>query len=141
LTKLIDNSISIHVRRGDYLNHESYKNICGLNYYCSAIRYIKTLIMDPFFIVFSDDILWCKENLNNILSDTSVIYVDWNTGKESYKDMQLISNCKHNIIANSSFSWWGAWLNTFPNKIIIAPKKWLNTNIESTPRIANWLLM
>lgn len=116
------NSISIHIRRGDYLNHPLYSNICSIEYYEKAINYVKNKIEGPVFFIFSNDIDWCKENF----SFEEAYFVDWNIGEKSFRDMQLMSSCKHNIIANSSFSWWGAWLNNNLDKIIIAPSKWLN---------------
>lgn len=121
------NTVSIHIRRGDYINLSKYKGICDYEYYRKAIRYISDRVDNPRFIVFSNDMKWCRRNFDN-----KYIYVDWNQGKDSYIDMYLMSKCKHNIIANSSFSWWGAWLNTHGEKsITIAPKKWLNTVDES----------
>ncbi len=116
------NSISIHIRRGDYLNNASVEKICTLTYYKNAIREICKRTTYPTFFIFSDDIPWCKENLP--LENS--VFVTENTGRDSYKDMQLMSYCKHNIIANSTFSWWGAWLNSNPNKIVIAPDRWFN---------------
>jgi len=116
------NTVSIHVRRGDYIEHPTLGGVCNLKYYLNSIKYIKANVQDPFFIIFSNDIAWCKDSLD---LDNSV-YVDWNTGTSSFKDMQLMSLCKNNIIANSSFSWWGAWLNDNNNKIIVCPNKWLN---------------
>ncbi len=117
-----NNSVSIHIRRGDYINHPIHGGICDIAYYKKAIKYIKTNVKDPIMYIFSDDIKWCKENL--YLSDAN--YINWNQGEDSFRDMQLMSECKHNIIANSSFSWWGAWLNNNVNKIVIAPSKWFN---------------
>lgn len=115
-------TVSIHIRRGDYNNHPNLGGICDLEYYRNAIERIKDNVTQPLFIIFSDSIEWCQENIN--IPDA--IYVDWNTGHLSYRDMQLMSLCQHNIIPNSTFSWWGAWLNQNPNKIVIAPNKWMN---------------
>ena len=116
------NSVSIHVRMGDYVNHPLHGGICTLEYYKKAIESIHTKITNPVFYIFSNNISWCQQNL----SLPNAIYVMGNEEKNSYKDMYLMSLCKHNIIANSSFSWWGAWLNSNPNKMVIAPKKWFN---------------
>lgn len=116
------NSVSIHVRRGDYLKDEFLGGLCGQEYYQRAIEHIRKQVNSPGFFVFSDDIAWCRDNLG--LPDAS--FISWNKGASSYIDMQLMSHCKHNIIANSSFSWWAAWLNNNPDKIVIAPKKWIN---------------
>ncbi len=115
-------SVSIHVRRGDYAKHPLHGGICTKEYYLQAVKFILDTVDNPQFFVFSDDINWCKENL--AIKDAS--FINGNNGENSYKDMQLMSLCKHNIIANSSFSWWGAWLNPNPTKMIIAPKKWFN---------------
>lgn len=114
-------SISIHVRRGDYIGNEILDGLAPLEYYERALRYIKLKIENPIFFIFSNDIEWCKENLK-INFPTN--YIDWNNGEKSFRDMQLMSLCKHNIIPNSSFSWWGAWLNSNLNKIVIAPEVW-----------------
>ena len=120
-----EESVSIHVRRGDYLLKENrvYSDLVELPYYEKAIKIINSKIKKPVFFIFSNDIKWCKENLK---IKEQVYYIDWNKGKESYRDMQLMSLCKHNIIPHSTFSWWGAWLNKNPNKIVIAPKTWFN---------------
>ena len=115
------NSISLHVRRGDYLKLKHIHGICDLDYYQRAIEFITSKIKNPHFFLFSDDIPWVEKNLKINFPYT---VVDVNHGKDSAWDMWLMKNCQHNIIANSSFSWWGAWLNENPNKIIIAPKKW-----------------
>lgn len=127
-----ENSISIHIRRGDYVtNPEASKvhgNICDLDYYKKAIDFLNNEISNPVFIVFSDDIEWASSNLK--LNNSH--FVSWNKGDQSYNDMRLMSYCKHNIIANSSFSWWGAYLNKNPNKIVVAPNKWFNdTNLKT----------
>ena len=117
-------SVSIHVRRGDYLNHKTFGGICNLNYYLNAIEYVKNIFHNPIFYFFSNDFTWCRDVLLPLIGDSKYFFIDWNTKQDSYIDMQLMSYCKFNIIANSSFSWWGAWLNANPNKIVIAPKLW-----------------
>ena len=119
------NSVGIHLRRGDFLNLKSHgvHGTCSPEYYQSAIDFISNKIKEPTFFIFSDDQEWVKQNFNFI---SNSFHISGNTGINSYRDMQLMSRCKHNIIANSSFSWWGAWLNSNPEKIIIAPKKWFS---------------
>jgi hypothetical protein len=124
------NSVSIHIRRGDYVTNpkaaELHGGICHERYYRDAINIIKGKVKDPTFFVFSDDSDWVKSNIK--IDSKNIIFIDWNKGEKSYIDMQLMSLCQHNIIANSTFSWWAAWLNKNNNKIIIAPKKWFNDN-------------
>ena len=119
-------SVSIHVRRGDYFTDEKVRiihgDICTVKYYNNAIQRIKSIIENPTFFVFSDDISWAKANLKL----EHAYFIDWNIKNNSYIDMQLMSNCKHNIIANSSFSWWAAWINDNPQKTIVAPDIWTN---------------
>jgi len=115
------NSVGIHIRRGDYLKSPHHQ-VLPLNYYESAIHIIEQHIMEPKYFIFSNDPEWAKENLN--LSHMQI--VDMNKGAESYRDMQLMSMCKALIIANSSFSWWGAWLNQNIHPLIIAPKLWFS---------------
>lgn len=124
------NSVSLNIRRGDYVTNKEvakiHGGICTKKYYYTAVQIIKELVSDPVFFIFSDDINWVKDNIS--IKGNKVIYVDWTTIKNCYLDMQLMSLCNHNIIANSSFSWWAAWLNTNNNKIIITPSKWFNDN-------------
>jgi hypothetical protein len=118
------NAISLHVRRGDFIQEEQTKQVhgsCSMEYYQKAIEHISNYISDPVFFIFSDDIQWVYQNLN--LQFTAFI-VDINNGKSDYEDLRLMSKCKHHILANSSFSWWGAWLNQSEDKIVIAPKIW-----------------
>ncbi len=120
------NSISLHIRRGDYVQKKRYQNAyatCSLDYYKRGVELIAEKFENPTLFIFSDDIEWVKENLK--LPYESV-YVSHNTGGKSFEDMRLMSLCKHNVIANSSFSWWGAWLNKNPEKIVIGPQKWFN---------------
>ncbi|MEX2592686.1 MAG: alpha-1,2-fucosyltransferase [Anditalea sp.] len=116
-------SVSIHVRRGDYLDHPILGDICNLDYYQKGIEVMKEKVENPQFVVFSNDIAWCRSNL----SLSEAIFVDWNKGENSHRDMQLMALCRHHIIANSSFSWWGAWLNPHGEKIVVSPEKWINT--------------
>lgn len=132
------NSVSIHVRRGDYLNHPYFKGICGVDYYRVAITYMMKKVKPEVFLVFSNDVKWCEQKLQMYFEGVRVIYVDWNKGENSYKDMQLMSCCKHNIIANSSFSWWGAWLNSNPKKVVVAPQKWMNMEMKKDPICDSW---
>src|SRR5690606_32306903 len=117
------NSVSIHVRRGDYVGHPVLGGICDLAYYQKAIRSIEKKLKDPLFVVFSNDMDWCRTHLN--LPDAA--FVDWNRGEQSYRDMQLMALCKNHILANSSFSWWGAWLNPANEKLVVSPKRWVKT--------------
>lgn len=124
------NSVAIHARRGDMLQSNGYCYKFG--YFKRAVAYIRKKVENPVFLFFcdTDSIEWCKKNYAifglNECKDR-VYYVDWNTDEKSYKDMQLMSYCKHNIITNSSFGWWGAWFNNNPDKITISPSVWINT--------------
>jgi hypothetical protein len=135
-------AISLHVRRGDYVKNlktAANHGLCSLDYYRSAIKYVAERVDTPFFFVFSDDPVWVKENLQ---IDFPCRYIDHNQGAESYNDMRLMSLCKHHIIANSSFSWWGAWLNARNDKIVIAPKKWFaNANDVSDLFPEGWVTL
>ncbi len=119
-------SVSIHIRRGDYVQNQStnaYHGTCNMDYYKNAIKFIKNKINSDFEIfIFSDDINWARENLKFPYK----MYFVSNPEIPDCEEMYLMSLCKHNIIANSSFSWWGAWLNKNNNKIVVAPKKWFN---------------
>lgn len=122
------NTVGIHIRRGDYLseiNNWAYGDICTAEYYRNAILYFERTIKDCKFVFFSNEIEWVKEHYQreNALYIESDIFEDYH----DWYDMYLMSICKHNIIANSTFSWWGAWLNQNEDKIVIAPKKWVNT--------------
>ena len=118
------NSVALHVRRGDYVTDRATAkilNLCSIQYYQEAIDRIARRIHRPIFYIFSDDQRWVR---NNLKVSFPVEYIERNDGPQSYIDMQLMSLCKHQIIANSSFGWWGAWLNTNPDKIVIAPRNW-----------------
>jgi hypothetical protein len=139
LAKRIRNSdsVSVHVRRGDYVNNKEvnqFHGICSAEYYQKAVELMKTKGGIELF-VFSDDIQWAKENLK---ADKVNFVTQNNPG---YIDMHLMSLCKHNIIANSSFSWWAAWLNQNALKTVIAPEKWFADPARYTPDIypENWI--
>lgn len=126
------NAVSLHVRRGDYVSdHKTnqFHGTCDLVYYQRAIEHIAERVDVPHFFVFSDDPQWTRENLKIPFLKT---FVTHNDAKTNYEDLRLMSFCKHSIIANSTFSWWGAWLNRNPFKIVIAPRKWFNSNTLDT---------
>ncbi len=131
---------SLHIRRGDFLKYPEYCGICDLDYYQKAINIIKNKTEKQIrFLVFSNDLDWCRENLLNSFGNNEVVYVDWNKGYESYKDMILMSKCNANIIANSSFSWWAAYLNEVPDRIIISPSKFKNKDVGFKIPLDDWI--
>jgi hypothetical protein len=116
------NSVSLHIRRGDYvsnLNANTFHGLCSMEYYTAAVQRIYEKHQDIELFIFSDDISWCR---NNLTFCQPLHFVETNNAAS---DLYLMSQCRHNIIANSSFSWWGAWLNQNHDKIIIAPKQWI----------------
>lgn len=113
---LLQNTCSIHVRRGDYLNSPNHHPAQSMNYYMKAI---KQMPKDTIFLIFSDDITWCKQNFPDLPEKFKFI-----DGNLDHEDLFLMSMCKNNIICNSTFSWWAAWLNNNPEKKIIIPKSW-----------------
>ncbi len=127
-----ENSVAIHARRGDALstNEKYYKR----GYFRKATKYIKAHVENPVFYFFSDpgSCEWCRNNLKvfGINSRDKVYFVDWNSGTESFRDMQLMSLCKHNIISDSSFGWWGAFLNQNETKITISPEVIIDTTVN-----------
>jgi hypothetical protein len=139
------NSVSIHIRRGDYVTDPKANRELGFlssSFYQKAVEIIKKNVQNPIFFIFSDDVEWVQAN-PDFLNINDVIWVSGNAGRNAWQDMFLMSQCKHNIIANSSFSWWSAWLNQNERKIVIAPQKWYadeSFNAETTDLIpADWL--
>lgn len=133
------NSISVHIRRGDYLNENNFKiygNICTLDYYDNAIKYFRKIVSNPMFYIFTNDVEWAKRTF--VSKDFEIVECNQN-GEEYIYDMMLMSKCKHNIIANSSFSWWAAWLNEHNEKVIAAPEKWFNNHSVSGAICRNWI--
>lgn len=135
------NAVSLHIRRGDYVTNNAantFHGLCGLDYYKAGVEYIKSKHDNIQLFVFSDDISWAKENLKY---DLPMTFIDHNSGKNSWEDMRLMSHCKHNIIANSSFSWWAAWLNNNGDKIVVAPKQWFTDSSINTQDVvpSTWI--
>ncbi len=131
-------SVSLHVRRGDYLQSGAYV-ACSGDYYRAALHRVTEVTgTSPTIYVFSDDPAWARDNID--LPHEKVV-VDFNGRDSDYEDLRLMSLCRHNIIANSSFSWWGAWLNANPAKVVVAPKRWFAATHAQNPDILpkGWL--
>ena len=124
-------SVAIHIRRGDYLNNPLHNTDKDL-FYKNAMEIIEKRVENPVYFVFSDDMSWVKLNFT---TNKETVFVDFNDASSSFEDLKLMSACKHNIIANSSFSWWGAWLNQNQQKMVIAPSKWFNDETINTKDI------
>ena len=121
------NAVSLHVRRGDMIHNPEVARVhgsCDIQYYIKAVELLSKEISHPEFFIFSDDPEWCLQHIQ-IPFPTHVIQN--NQGHDSWQDMQLMRMCRHHIIANSSFSWWGAWLNPMSEKKVIAPARWFNS--------------
>jgi hypothetical protein len=121
-------AVSLHIRRGDYATNRKNQAVLGLvplSHYEAAVEYLIGKVPNPRYFVFSDDIDWARENLR---VPYPCEFIGHNRGVDSYIDMQLMSLCDHHIIANSSFSWWGAWLNVKPGKIVVCPRRWFFCN-------------
>lgn len=127
-----NNSVSLHVRRGDYVSNPvttAYHGVCGAEWYEAAAKLIEGKVSNLTFFVFSDDYEWAKENLK---LNSPAVFIKPSPDGQECNDLHVMSLCKHNIIANSSFSWWGAWLNENPEKIVIAPKNWFAAGSSNT---------
>ena len=118
-----DNTVSLHIRRGDYTEHPEFRNICTTDYYRAAVEVINQQVTNARFYVFTNDATWVRQHINFVPYQL----IDWNMQVDSWQDMYLMTQCRHNIIANSSFSWWGAWLNNNCHKVVVAPQRWFNT--------------
>jgi hypothetical protein len=132
----VNNSVCINIRRGDFVNdkHSNKRHgFVGLEYVANAVKLVSTSVQNPSFYVFSDEIEWCKENIK---LPFPTIFIDNTHAGDKFADyLQLMTLCKHFIIPNSSFAWWAAWLNTNPDKIVVAPKKWFNNGPTDTQDI------
>jgi hypothetical protein len=135
------NAVSLHVRRGDYVTNPAANathGTCPLDYYYRAIDYIRERVPNPSFFLFSDDPKWIRENLE---FDGPATVIDHNGPDSGSEDLRLMSHCQHHIIANSSFSWWGAWLNPNLHKIVVAPQRWFSDELRDTSDLvpATWM--
>lgn len=122
-------SISVHIRRGDYLKHDDI-GVLPLSYYKESMEYFLEKNQQVCFYIFSNDIDWCKDTFKDL---ENIVFID--DTESEIADLWLMSHCRHNIIANSSFSWWGAWLNRDSNKIVVSPKQWMKVN----PKNHKWV--
>jgi len=126
----LSTSVALHIRRGDYVSLASAASFHGalpLSYYMAAVARVRECVVEPKFFVFSDDQEWCRDNLQ--LGDLAT-FVDHNSGSDSWQDLVLMGRCRHHVIANSSFSWWGAWLADqrwgVPRRLVITPARWFS---------------
>lgn len=139
-------SVSLSIRRGDYVSSpdmNQFHGVCDLDYYSRCVEHITQTVKNPHFFIFGDDPQWARNNLKLPYPST---LVDHNGPDKGYEDLRLISQCKHNIIANSSFSWWGAWLNPRNEKIVIAPKQWFGEKVQDSRKMddllpATWIVL
>ena len=117
-------SVAVHVRRGDYVTSPAANEIhgvLGIEYYRAAVEVVRQRVPDPVVFVFSDDPEWAAAHLT---FEVPTVYVSHNQGARNHEDLRIMRTCRHQIIANSSFSWWGAWLNQNPAKVVVAPRRW-----------------
>lgn len=139
-------SVSLHVRRGDYASDPHTNKVhgcCGLDYYLRCVEFINSKVKNAHFFVFSDEPQWVADNVK---MSCSMTIVNHNNTSKDYEDLRLISQCKHHIIANSSFSWWGAWLNPRKDKRVFAPKQWFGKEQQSSRKMddllpATWIVL
>jgi len=135
-------AIAVHIRRGDYTKKRLQKiyHLCSLDYYTDAVNFISDKISNPHVFVFSDNPQWAMENLKLNCKTT---FIEHEQKAKGWIDMQLMRMCKHFVIANSSFGWWGAWLATNPNKIVVAPQHWFKSEKLNTKDLipSSWIKM
>ncbi len=134
-------AVSVHIRRGDYVSDPDtahYHGCCSVEYYRASVAYIASQVVDPQFFIFSDDLDWVRQNLS---LECEMTLVDVNDTERGVSDMVLMNACRHHIIANSSFSWWGAWLNPNPDKLVVAPRRWFASAKHNTHDLipASWV--
>ena len=125
-------AVSVHVRRGDYVSDpaaQSFHGTCSPEWYAAVMKEMVARVEAPAFFIFSDDPQWARSNLP---AYEGMHFIDPQSDRRDFEDMHLMSLCCHHIIANSSFSWWGAWLNPSPDKQVIAPARWFNQGHNDT---------
>lgn len=133
-------AVSVHVRRGDYVTNagaNAFHGLCSLDYYQAAVGLIRERVQAPHLFVFSDDHAWTRDHL---AFDLPTTYVVANPPDRGFRDMELMARCRHHVVANSSFSWWGAWLNPRVDKTVVAPKNWFaDPDVDTRDLIpSNW---
>jgi hypothetical protein len=132
-----DSAVSVHIRRGDYTVHNNGRYALPIQYFLNCMSAMRERVANPVWFVFSDDIPWVRENLPTL---EPMFFADANDQHLAHEDLRLMSACRHHIIANSTFSWWGAWLNPRPDKIVCAPRVWLDPNTHAPDIVPlNWL--
>jgi hypothetical protein len=132
------NAVSLHVRRGDYLGNKGVSIVCARSYYDSALQHVRRVLDAPQIFVFSDDIAWCRQTF----AAPDIAFVDINGPDAAADDLRLMTACRHHIIANSSLSWWGAWLAAHPEQIVVAPTPWFpGTPLNSDLLPPNWITL
>lgn len=120
-----NNSVSLHIRRRDYVSNPKTNQVhgsCDLDYYFRCVEHLSHMVKNPNFFIFSDDPEWARQNLK---LPYPTVLVEHNGEDKNYEDLRLMSQCRHHILANSSFSWWGAWLNPKEDKLVFAPRRWI----------------
>lgn len=120
-----ENPVSVHIRRGDYTLEAEGNVALSMDYYVRAMAHLKASLGNPTFFIFSDDIRFAREHLRN---ESYVVFIDHNDSLSAHEDLRLMASCRHHIIANSTFSWWGAWLNPNADKMVLAPRHWRVAN-------------
>ena len=132
-------SCCLHIRRGDYLTDPLRKGTTGTDYVTRAINRMQAEVKPELWCLFSDDMKWTQEHILPLLPESDICMVDWNLADRSVNDMHLMSLCQHQIIANSSFSWWGAWLSERQEKCVIAPAFWMTGKNVCSPVAEGWI--
>ncbi len=136
-----EEAVAVHVRRTDYVGNPMFHDLCASGYYAEAIRHIRQHTGARLFCIFSDDVAWCKAHLPSLPEEAETLFVDWNSGARSVDDMHLMTLCRHHVTANSSFSWWGAWLAAQEEAVNTAPRLWWRREGVFTPVPTHWVTL